>query len=147
MSSPPPDMAEFTYIGTAKLVALGHSALRAAIVESAEHLVGEAQSATPVETGTLKASIHAGDVRGSGASVSIRVSTGGEANEYAIFVHEGTGPHIIRAKNGKALSFNGILVKSVHHPGTKATKFLEGPLIANRPFYREAIARAARATF
>lgn len=140
-------MAEFTYIGTGKLIALGQSALRAALVESAEHLVGAAQAASPVETGTLRASIHAGDVVGGGASVSIRVSTGGEANDYAIFVHEGTGPHIILPKNAKALAFGGIVVKKVHHPGTRAVKFLSNPLIANRPFYREAIARAARETF
>lgn len=44
-----------------------------------------------------------------------------------VFLEEGTDPHIITAKNAKALRFEiggkVIFRKSVHHPGTKATRF------------------------
>jgi hypothetical protein len=141
-------MGEFTYIGTGKLIALGHSALRAAIVECGEDLVGKAQDETPVHTGTLKASIHTDGVRGGGASVSIRVQTGGEASEYAIPIHEGSRAHDIVAHGG-GLFWKGAAhpVKRVHHPGNRPYKFLERPLIANRPVYRAFIAAAARKTF
>lgn len=46
--------------------------------------------------------------------------------KYAVFVHEGTGPHTITAKNGKALFWTGAKhpVKSVKHPGTRPNKFI-----------------------
>lgn len=46
--------------------------------------------------------------------------------KYARGVEEGTRPHIIRAKNKKALYWKGAKhpVKSVRHPGSKAKSFL-----------------------
>ena len=46
--------------------------------------------------------------------------------EYAIFVHEGTKPHEIRPKNGKALYWPGAAhpVGKVNHPGTKPNRFM-----------------------
>ena len=46
--------------------------------------------------------------------------------KYARGVEEGTRPHIIRAKNKKALYWKGAKhpVKSVRHPGSKAKPFL-----------------------
>ena len=46
--------------------------------------------------------------------------------KYARFVEEGTRPHIIRAKNKKALYWKGAKhpVKSVRHPGSKAKPYL-----------------------
>jgi phage gpG-like protein len=40
---------------------------------------------------------------------------------YAAIHHFGgqTAPHVIRAKNKKALAFGGVIVKSVNHPGSK----------------------------
>jgi hypothetical protein len=45
---------------------------------------------------------------------------------YAIFVHEGTAPHVILPKNGKALFWKGAAhpVRSVNHPGTKPNRFM-----------------------
>ena len=45
---------------------------------------------------------------------------------YAIYVHEGTGPHEIRPKNGKALFWPGAAhpVAKVNHPGTKPNRFI-----------------------
>lgn len=47
---------------------------------------------------------------------------------YSIFVHEGTRPHQIRAKNKKALAnrrTNQFFGKVVNHPGTKANPFMQ----------------------
>lgn len=140
-------MAVFRYIGYPALQARAMGALTAAVTQSAEHLAGAAQAAAPVDTGTLRASIHVEGVSVGAASVEARVATGGESSHYAVFVHEGTGAHVIRPRNGKALAFGGIVVRSVNHPGTRAYKFLEGPLLAGRPVYLAAMAAAARGAF
>ena len=46
---------------------------------------------------------------------------------YAIFVHEGTRPHIIRPRVKQALYWKGARhpVMSVRHPGTKKNPFME----------------------
>lgn len=93
------------------------------MTESAEDLAGKAQAAAPVDTGTLRASIHVESVTQSGFTVTATVATGGEANEYAVYQHEGTSR------------------------GVPATKFLEGPLIEHRPAYLEAIRRASAAAY
>lgn len=140
-------MPEVSYIGMEALVARAMGALTEGVGLAAEDLVGRAQSATPVKTGTLKGSIHVDGPRSSGMSVEAKVATGGEASDYAIMVHEGTGPHEIRPVNAKALHFNGTFAKVVHHPGTPAFKYIERPLLTMAPVYREFISRAARSAF
>lgn len=115
-------MGEFRYIGTAALLGRGRAAIREAVVDSAEDLVSQAQDRTPVDTGNLKASIHVASVVGAGLGVEATVATGGEANEYAIYVHEGT-------------------YKMVGRP------FLSQALIDNANVYRQAIARAAQGAY
>jgi hypothetical protein len=44
---------------------------------------------------------------------------------YAIYQERGTHPHIIRAQPGHALKFGGRYAQVVHHPGNRATHFLE----------------------
>jgi len=46
--------------------------------------------------------------------------------KYAVHVHEGTRPHVIKAKKGGGLFWKGAThpVKSVNHPGTKPNKFM-----------------------
>lgn len=75
-----------------------------------------------VKTGHLRRSI-AAKVRGS-VNVEGEVSTN---VKYAKGVEEGTRPHIIRAKNAKALYWKGANhpVKQVNHPGSKAKPFLK----------------------
>lgn len=141
-------MGEFRYIGTPALIARAQGALRTAVAQAAEDLTGKAQAATPVDTGTLKASIHVDGPHGGGNFVFARVQTGGEANAYAIFVHEGTGAHLILPKReGGFLHFDGVFARVVHHPGTQAYKFIERPLIAERSTYQAFLAAAMRAAF
>lgn len=46
---------------------------------------------------------------------------------YAIYVHEGTRPHVIMPVNKMALYWNGAPhpMRAVHHPGSKAQPFLK----------------------
>jgi hypothetical protein len=120
-------MGQFSYIGTEALTALGRAALKAAVTESAEDLVGKAQAETRVDTGAERAGIHVDSVSGVGSNASLAsytavVSTGGASSEYDIYQHEGT------------YKMSG-------------THFLSGPLIEHRGAYLEAIARAARGAY
>jgi hypothetical protein len=69
---------------------------------------------------------------GDDGNLSITV---GAYQPYAVFVHEGTKPHIIAPKDGGTLAFlwpamgpGMFFFKSVNHPGTKANKFLSDNL-------------------
>ena len=134
-----------TYKGIAPLIAKAQAAMAEGCLQSAESFVGKAMAATPVDTGTLRASIHVDDVNMGGSSVSVRVATGGESSEYALFVHEGTGPHKIEGH--PFLAFNGIVRRSVNHPGTQAFKFMEKPLIEHRATHNAIVAAAVRGVF
>lgn len=120
-------MPQVTYIGLPALLKRGADALESALDTAAEDLVGRAQAEAPVDTGTLRASIHvAGGTRAGNASSRSRsrtVATGGESSEYAIFQHEGTSR------------------------GVPATKFLEVPLLGMAPVYRAYLERAMRSAF
>lgn len=139
-------MPQVTYIGLAALEARAIEALASGVTKAAHDLEGRAKAATPVDTGTLRASIHVDGPQIGGMSVEARVQTGGESSGYAAFVHEGTGPHKITAHGG-GLAFNGIVVKSVNHPGTPAFKYLERPLLGMTPVYLAYLQRAAAAAF
>lgn len=141
-------MPEVTYIGIAPILAKGQEAVEKATIQSGEHLVGAQMSAAPVETGTLRASIHIESVESGGGSCTVTTSTGGEANGYAVFVHEGTGPHIIEAHGGGLMwPGAGHPVKVVHHPGTHADPFMSDPLLANVGLYERNMAAAAAEVF
>lgn len=88
---------------------------------------------SPWDTGNLRAShtmevrrLKKGQVRG---RVSTRV-------KYALPVHEGSGPYVIRPKKKKALKFKiggrTVIVKKVNHPG-----------VASRPWLRRAMTEIA----
>lgn len=80
-----------------------------------------------VRTGKLRRGTKYKLIRLAGGA-RVRVSN---AVKYAWFLEDGTKPHVIAAKNAKALrfmfpQFSGkyIFRKSVNHPGTKAYKWL-----------------------
>lgn len=92
--------------------------LRAQI--SAEQLVR-------VRTGTLLATIH--KERSTHRRLpAVEVVAGRARMKYTMLEHDGTPPHIIRARRKKSLRFTvgGKVVfrRSVHHPGTTGTHFL-----------------------
>ena len=115
-------MPEVRYVGLAFLHSRGVEAVAQAVGKAALDLEGRAQSVTPVDTGTLKASIHVEGPEVRGNEATAKVSTGGEASDYAIFVHEGTGQ-------------------------TTPSKFIERPLLAMIPVYQRYIEDAGKQAF
>lgn len=98
-------------------------------------ITADAKQRTPVRTGNLRRSIEPDPVTATGPfTVSGSVTAHAD---YAAAVHEGTKPHVIRAKNVKALKFDvggkTLFRRSVNHPGTTA-----------RPFLRNAAEQVAR---
>lgn len=142
-------MGEFSYISYAALQARAMAALQAGVAQGAEHLVGEQQAQAGIVTGALRGSIHVAELVVAGLTVRARTATGGEASEYAIFHHEGTGPHHILPVTASALFWPGAAfpVAGVTHPGTSPNKYMEEPLIAIAPVYREFVRRSAAAAF
>ncbi len=119
-------MGTFVYCGQAVLTAKARKALKAAVTEMAEDFVGQAKAATPVDTGTLRDSIHVAGVSGQGSNADLgsytaTVRTGGVG--YDVYVHEGTSR------------------------GVPAFKYMEGPLLENADRYREFLAAKARDEF
>lgn len=112
----------------------------------------EAKRLCPVDTNRLRSSIGHQLITDGGA-LSVRVGTN---VDYALFVHEGTRPHIIRPRTKKALAFvwpnapgniaagrpkrskrgkSGpfVVLAYVQHPGTRARPFLVDALARFRP--------------
>lgn len=83
-------MPEVRYVGSPALIARGMAAVRVAVAQSAEVLAADAADRAPVDEGTLQASIHVASITASGNEVTAKVSTGGEANEYALYQELGT---------------------------------------------------------
>lgn len=78
-------------------------------------------------TGDLSRSIH-GHITGSGKTWATGVFEA--TSDHAVFVDEGTKPHVIRARNASALAFPGkngstVFAREVNHPGTKPDGFFE----------------------
>lgn len=125
-------MAEVSYIGLAALEAKAMAAVVGAVNSSLEHLTGKSiEAETAVVSGNLRSSIHSTGALAAGFFVSGRVQTGGEADAYAAYIHEGhrrDGSHIIGA-----------------YPG--GLQYIRKPLLENRDFYVVAMERAAREEF
>lgn len=99
------------------------------IDKKARQVVKLAKAQVGVDTGALRASIGY-TIRG-GTPVYAKVTA---SNKKAMMHHQGTKPHIIKPKNGKALKMGShgtiLITKVVHHPGTKPNRFLTDPLRA-----------------
>lgn len=98
-----------------------------------------AKSIAPYKTGNLKR-----DIKVISYSHKKAVVGNTKLAPYAKFVHFGTKPHIIKAKNKKVLATKGkIFGKKVNHPGTKANPYLENA--ANRYINSSGFTRAKSA--
>lgn len=86
----------------------------------------QARQDVPVRTGNLGRQIGEGPI----SMIGPKTAHGSvhDNADYALYVHEGTRPHVIRPKNAQALRFNvggrEVFAKRVDHPGTKARPFL-----------------------
>lgn len=119
-------MAIIQYIGLPALVSRAMNALEEGVTEAANDLVREAQEATPVESGALKASIHTNGAERSGTMVTATVQTGGEVSDYAAVQHERT---------------------DFAHPRGGQAKYIEEPLLRSAPKFKKHVEDAARKAF
>lgn len=90
-----------------------------------------AKTKVGVHTGALRASItmqH--DRKGVGRQQQIKIGTsiGGKKRGYALYHHEGTRAHSIRAKDGRMMSFTvrgkRVYARQVRHPAKKGNPYL-----------------------
>lgn len=117
--------------GRARAVANGLSAPEVAKVT--RQVLNRAKILAPVRTGRLRAS----------GKMDLRITQNGPTGsvtftvKYAQWVHDGTRPHIIRAKRKKVLRFQVgtqvIYRPLVHHPGTRPRPFLARALVEVGP--------------
>lgn len=93
------------------------------IRDAAEYILAEMMSRVPVDTGNLRASL---GIRQVGSAVIIGPDL--KKAPYASFVEFDTKPHVIRAKNARALRFQvggrTVYARQVNHPGTKGQRFV-----------------------
>jgi len=99
-----------------------HGELSKTIKTSVDFIRPIMRGEAPNKSGKLSYNIRA-HARGLEGSVGPNLGI----TPYAIYVHDGTEPYIIRPKNKKALYWKGALhpVKLVHHPGITANPFVE----------------------
>ena len=114
---------------------------RAALVveKVARDIERDAKLAAPIDTGLLKNSIKAAPVTELHWEVHSPVN-------YSAVMEYGSAPHIIRARNKKALFWAGAKhpVAEVHHPGTKARPYMTPAAERHAPTFREAMRRIFR---
>jgi hypothetical protein len=101
-----------------------------------QRVLVSAQLRVGVDSGRLLASIHRErGTNGIGPYVDIVAGVAG-ITTYLGYHHDGTGPHVIRARRRKALRFvwhgEVTFARSVHHPGSRGTFFLTRALDAAR---------------
>lgn len=80
------------------------------------------------------------------ASMAAQQVSVGSDSPVAIFIERGTRPHVIRARNARALRFEGaggtVYAKSVNHPGTRPNPVLGNALTDSEPAINELVADA-----
>jgi hypothetical protein len=86
------------------------------------------RTATNYSTGLLEASIRSSEGKwGSGAGLDLEGIVSAGPKE-AVFVSNGTVPHVIISRRGKLLKFKHkgttVYTRKVHHPGSAANPFL-----------------------
>ena len=111
--------------------------VRKVVKNSAFNIERNAKSSASVKTGHLRRSISTkmGDMEATIHTSNLK---------YAPMVEFGTRPHIIRAKNKKALYWKGVShpVKQVNHPGSKAKPYLIPAFEKEVPYFVEKLKEA-----
>jgi hypothetical protein len=83
-----------------------------------------------VRTGTLRSNLHKEWIQEPGGDVGQRV---GSNVSYSLMHHDGTRPHVIRARRATVLRYVNrrgevVFAKQVMHPGTRPNRYLEDNL-------------------
>lgn len=124
-------MAEESIIGGRELdaflqqlpVKVERNIMRAALRAGANEFKAAAKSGVPVDDGDLRASIRV-TTRSKNGTVYASLKAGGKKAPHWHWVEFGTAAHKIRAKPQHALSFGGVTVREVEHPGAKPHPFM-----------------------
>lgn len=111
--------------------------MRAALRAGANEFKAAAKSAVPVDDGDLRGSIRV-TTRSKNGTVYASLKAGGRKAPHWHWVEFGTAAHKIRARPDHALSFGGVTVRDVDHPGARAHPFM-------RPAFDSAAAAAIAA--
>lgn len=108
--------------------------VKTAVDRTGTDVQNEARRRAAVDTGRLRSSIVSRSTN-TGRSVGYAVGTN---VKYAADVENGTPPHVIVPKNGKALYWPGARhpVAKVNHPGTRAQPFLRPAIEMTEIFFR-----------
>lgn len=149
----------------ATLQRLGSQAERAlgvALYQEAERVMAKSKSEVPVGvSGHLRSGGFVRLPRRDATSVIVELGYGGDAADYALYVHEGTGPAVGRPPffpppaafkdwarkflGDEALAF--VVARAVGRRGTAPSKFLERPLMEAAGGMATRLARTIRARF
>ncbi|UYP17712.1 HK97 gp10 family phage protein [Rhodococcus sp. Z13] len=114
-------------LDTGRVAATAQPIIARKVASVTRRIAAQAKLNAPVRTGNLARSIQEGPIVFQGP---FRVTSGVTATaNYAAAVHDGTRPHVIRARNGGFLRFPGsdgspVFRRSVNHPGTRPRPFL-----------------------
>lgn len=118
-------------------VKIERNILRAAMRAGANEFKKAAKEGVPVDDGALKSSIRV-TTRSKNGTVYASLKAGGRKAPHWHWVEFGTAAHKIKAKREHALSFSGVTVTEVDHPGAKPKPFM-------RPAFDSASAAAIAA--
>lgn len=136
----------------ATLAAMGAQAPQAAgaaLFIEGERIMAASKPLVPVDMGPLRASGHVQPPVVSAGRVSVAIGYGGSGSEYAVFVHEGTGPAVGRPAffppmdaiegwvrrnlappEDEVRSVTFLVARAIGQRGLRPLKFLERPLNA-----------------
>lgn len=91
-------------------------------------ILAGAHSAAGHDTGELKAKLYMRQ----GRKGNVQYVEVGTKAKHGLVHHEGSKPHQIRPANGRVLRFNVngrvVYARKVSHPGTRAVRYLTGPM-------------------
>jgi len=109
----------------ADLTRLAHPGLRDAIRRSlrgagGEALASEMRSRAPSRSGAVRSGIGVHGVASAGDDVEVGYRGGGLP--IGAWIESGTKPHVIEARDGGSLAFNGGRFERVNHPGQKGKR-------------------------
>ena len=122
-----------------RAVLTGKNSAAVQLVQKAQRqTLTRAKITSPVDSGALRNSHVAEPIKVSGDKVTTEISVeGGAKQDYAMYVHEGTKPHVIKPRRKKVLSWKGpegrVFATAVNHPGTEPRPWLRNALQATAP--------------
>lgn len=122
-----------------RAVLTGRNSAAVQLVQKAQRqTLTRAKVTSPVDSGALRNSHVAEPIKVSGDKVTTEISVeGGAKQDYAMYVHEGTKPHVIKPRRKKVLSWKGsegrVFATAVNHPGTEPRPWLRNALQSTAP--------------